>query len=321
VLAVAFSPDDKLLASGSADQTIKLWDVVTGKERRTLTGHTDRVSGIAFSPTGKRLASSSGDGTVRLWDMATGDELLKLVGHQGPVTSVTFNTDDRHIASGSEDKTVRVWDMTTGQAVTIKKFPATVSGVAFSPDGKQIASVIDHGATNPANYSLLWDPFSGKESTHAETQSRTCVAFRPDGKAIASAVAPGRSKQREGGKRPEIAEMALAPNSPFITLGHHDSTISQLVFDQDGKRLASVSFDRRLKVWDVETRKEISSFSDDAGMCSVTFSPDGGRLATGSSNGTIAIWATPGASVRTYSSHDSRHVCFRAYPNYSEGLQ
>ena len=72
VYSVAFSPDGKTLASGSRDQTIKLWDVQTGKERATLKGHTDPVPSVAYSPDGKTLASGSEDKTIKLWHVATG---------------------------------------------------------------------------------------------------------------------------------------------------------------------------------------------------------------------------------------------------------
>jgi WD40 repeat protein len=72
VLSVAYSPDGKTLASGSKDQTIKLWDVTTGKEQATLKGHTDLVTSVAYSPDGKTLASGGGDQTIKLWDVATG---------------------------------------------------------------------------------------------------------------------------------------------------------------------------------------------------------------------------------------------------------
>jgi WD40 repeat protein len=75
---VAFSPDGRLLASGSDDQTVKLWDVETGQEVRTLRGHNGGVWSVAFSPDGRLLASGSGDGTVKLWDVATGQEVRTL---------------------------------------------------------------------------------------------------------------------------------------------------------------------------------------------------------------------------------------------------
>src|SRR5262249_14277932 len=93
VTAVAFSPDDRLIASGSADHTVKLWAAGTGREVRSLDGHKAGVTAVAFSPDGKRLATASLDRTVRLWDTVTGQELHCFNEHDGAVNCVTFSPD------------------------------------------------------------------------------------------------------------------------------------------------------------------------------------------------------------------------------------
>ena len=95
VSAVAFRPDGRTLASGSADHTIKLWDVASGHELRTLAGHTDEVSSVAFSPDGKTLASGSADNTIKIWDITSGRELQNLAGNLTGITSVAFSPDGR----------------------------------------------------------------------------------------------------------------------------------------------------------------------------------------------------------------------------------
>jgi WD40 repeat protein len=113
VWSVAFSPDGRLLASGSGDKTIKLWEVATGSLVRTLTGHTDSVLSVAFSPDGRLLASGSGyyDRTIKLWEVASGREVRTLSGHTDWVNSVAFSPDGRLLASGSKDKTIKLWDI------------------------------------------------------------------------------------------------------------------------------------------------------------------------------------------------------------------
>src|SRR5207244_1005661 len=111
--------DGKTLASGSYDNTVKLWDVATGQAKAALMGHTGGVPSVAFSPDGKTLASSSGKlgepGEVKLWDVATGQEKAALKGHTNSVLSVAFSGDGKTLASGSWDSTVKLWDVATGQ--------------------------------------------------------------------------------------------------------------------------------------------------------------------------------------------------------------
>lgn len=152
VLAVAYSPDGKTLASsGSSDGTIQFWDVETGKHTKTLKGHTDTVQSIAFSPDGKMLVSGSKDDTLRVWDTGTGRMLQKLAGHTADIKTVVFSRDGKMIASGSEDATVRLWDAETGRFLpTLRGHFWAVEAVAFSADGKTVVS-------GDSSKILFWD--------------------------------------------------------------------------------------------------------------------------------------------------------------------
>jgi WD40 repeat protein len=141
VTSVAFTSDGTAIASGSWDQTVRLWNVTTGTEMRKLRGHMNTVTSVAFASDGKIVASGSSDQTVRLWNITTGTEMRKLQGHTNWVTSVAFSPDEKTIASASWDQTVRLWNVTTGTEMRkLQGHTSFVTTVAFSPDGKVLAS-------------------------------------------------------------------------------------------------------------------------------------------------------------------------------------
>ncbi|MEA5571307.1 serine/threonine-protein kinase [Calothrix sp. UHCC 0171] len=140
VFSVAINRFATTLASGSNDNTIKLWNR-GGKEIRTLTGHSDWLISVAFSPDGETLVSGSRDHTIKLWNIATGKEIRTLTGHSNYVNSVAISPDGNILASGSFDKTIKLWNLATGELIrTLTGHSASVRSVAFSPDGKTLVS-------------------------------------------------------------------------------------------------------------------------------------------------------------------------------------
>jgi len=171
VVSVAFSPDGSWLASGSWDDTVKVWDAATGQETLTLKGHTDSVESVAFSSDGTRIASVS-RGTVKVWDAATGQETLTLKGAYG---GVAFSPDGSRIASAGLGKTVKVWDAATGQeTLTLKGHTGSVESVVFSPDGTRLASASRDGTVK------VWDARPWTPELRAESQARGLLTVHRD---------------------------------------------------------------------------------------------------------------------------------------------
>ncbi|ALF52903.1 hypothetical protein ACX27_08590 [Nostoc piscinale CENA21] len=277
VTSVAFSPDGKTLASGSHDKTIKIWNVATGQEIRTLNGHSKDVYSVAFSPDGKTLASGSHDKTIKIWNVATGQEIRTLNGHSNWVKSVTFSPDGKTLASGSYDETIKIWNVATGQEIrTLNGHSHWIDSVAFSPDGKTLAR-----GSGDNNNIKIWNVANGQEITTLKGHSSgvMSVAFSSDGKILAS------------GNFRTIKIWNVAAGQEIITLKGHSNWVKSIAFSPDGKTLASGSWDATIKLWNVSTGQEIITLNGDSDLIeSVAFSPNGKTLASGSRDATIKIW-------------------------------
>jgi len=183
--SVSWSPDGQL-ASGSNDDTIRIWDVVTGKSEKTLEGHTGYVFSVSWSPDGQQLASGSADTTIRIWDVANEKSEKTLVGHTGGITSVSWSPDGKQLASGSDDKTIRIWDVATQESKKILEgHTGYVTSVSWSPeaDGKQLAS-----SALRENTIRIWDvaTWQLKKILEGHTDRVGSVSWSLDGRQLAS---------------------------------------------------------------------------------------------------------------------------------------
>ncbi|MBY9008712.1 MAG: hypothetical protein KGD74_02450 [Candidatus Lokiarchaeota archaeon] len=181
--SISFSPDGKLIASGSGDKTVKIWDFHTGDLIRTLKGHKSYVTSISFSPDGEFIASGSGDKTVKIWEFHTGDLIRTLEGHKSYVNSISFSPDGKLIASGSYDKTIKIWEFPIGDLIrTLEGHKNHVNSISFSPDGKLIASGSGDKTVK------IWDFHTGDliQTLKGHKSSVRSISFSPDGEFIAS---------------------------------------------------------------------------------------------------------------------------------------
>jgi WD40 repeat protein len=276
VLSVAISPDGKTLASGSEDNTIKLWDLASGKQLYSLNGHSNRVKSVVFSPDGVTLATVSGDYTFKLWDLKRGVEVRSFKsGDLKYPESVAISPDGKILAGGAYD-TIKLWDLSTGDELRSIKVDVAPVSLAFSPDGKTLACGI-------YQYAILFDVTDGKEILRLKHTADyghevSCVTFSPNGKTLASAG------------EMTIKLWDVAHGSELRTLTGHTAPVSSVVFALDGKTLASGSEDKTIRLWDPASGNELRMLTPKSQVYSVAFSPDGATLASGTTDPSIRLW-------------------------------
>lgn len=315
-----FSPDRRWLASGGADNKIRLWDVDSGSELRALTGHRNWIKSLSISRTGEKLASGSNDRTVRVWDVSSGRELLTLNGHDGPVEVLLFSPDDRWLVSGGTDATIKVWDSSNGREVQrLVGHAGGITALAFSGDGKTLAS----GSAD--NTIKLWDT-AGWNNAHTltrHTKRITTLSFSPGGQRLASGSADGtvllwdiaRRRDRLAIKHTSTAVLATAfvSEDELVSTGADGTIVSWDVatgkdrrvavgepgsdesifasFSRDGLLLASSPGSKSVDLRNAATGKMLRRLeSHSASFYSVAFSRDGRWLASGANDRTIRLW-------------------------------
>lgn len=275
VTSVAFSSDGSRIVSGSADNTVKIWDVKTGKEEMKLEGHTGWVRSVAISLDGSKVVSGSDDNTVKIWNLDTRKEEITLKGHTGEVWSVAFSS--TKVVSCSGDNTVKIWDATTGFLIQTLE-GHDLGEVAFGPDGTRVVS---GGYDNTVR---IWDAVTGQEEQklYGHTNYVTSVAFSSDGKRVVS-----------GSSDKTVKIWNAVTGQEEKTLEGHTDDVRSVAFSPNGTRVVSGGGDKTVKIWNATTgvlEQTLEGHTDV--VTSVAFSSDGNRVVSGSGSidKNIIIW-------------------------------
>jgi WD40 repeat protein len=331
--SIDISPDGKWVISASSDQTVKLWDIETGKELRTFSGHANEIYAVAFLQDGKSFISVSSDKTSKQWNIEKENEVKTFAGHTSDIRALSINPNGKTFITGSFDNTVRLWDIESG--TLIKKFihegkDCRITSVAFSPDGKQFVS------GNSENTVKLWDVETGAElkTYSGHTDWVWSVGFCSSGNKIVSGSGDKKlaiwnvndEKDKifiDNGEK--IKTVASSPNGIFFAIGGsngtitlydlsgkkiktfsgHTSTINSLVFSKCGKVLVSGSDDKTISLWDVENGVQIKTLKGSTSLIySISQSVNGKNIATGNGDKTIKLWDLErGRIVETFTGH------------------
>ncbi|MGD0885241.1 MAG: protein kinase [Thermodesulfovibrionales bacterium] len=341
VNSVAISPDGGYALSGSGNKTLRLWDIETGECLRVFEGHTDGVKSVAISPDGGYALSGSGDKTLRLWDIETGECLRVFEGHTGGVHSVAISPDGQYALSGSgwdifsdsRDDTLRLWDIETGECLRVfEGHTSYVNSVAISPDGGYALSC------SWDNTLRLWEktkedtlfkytlshPLSFEDDQAKDEQVRALILkasalIKMKRYSEACTILTIIKETSDRSRDPEVLDMIrlcglnasgrkrLNQFRVLQTLGGHTEGVGSAAISPDGGSALSGSYDKTLRLWDIETGECLRVFEGHArGILSVAISPDGRSALSGSYDKTLRLWdIETGECLRVFEGHTS----------------
>ena len=283
---VAISPDGSLLASASADKTIRLWSMRELALKQVLRGHEATVSVVAFSPDGQSLASAGWDDTIRLWRLSSGTPRL-FRGHQGRVLALAFSYRGTEFASTGWDGSLRLWNTANGSGQLLQQNADKLWALAFSPADDVLAAAAHDGTVR------FWDlATKTSRSARAHTQAVKSLAFSPDGTLFLSGAEDGVVGVWDA-KRQELVQL----------LRGHSAGVNQVLFSSDGSSMASTSWDKTTRVWPVPRSFERTFRGHTDGTMDLAFSPDGKLIASGGRDNSIRLWDVATGEGRVLSGH------------------
>ena len=306
--------DGTQFLSGSWDNSIKLWDINTGRLLRTVAKHNSpgqfpqapHIYSIAVSSDGKRVVSGGIDNNVKMWDISSGRLLQTFLGHTATVHSVAFSPDDAYIISGSDDHTLKLWDANTGTLLhTLGGQSSTINVVSLSQNGDSMVAGSDDKSAK------LWDIGGGRLLQLFEKHDApvAAVAISLDGSEVLAATNRGQNRNDAATMRVwNIADGKLLREIP------DDAYLTSIAYSLDRRLAATGRVDSTVRIWDLANGKPLHTLKisqrqpskcyTDGSPCrvsSISFSPDSSRLVTGSEDSITRVWdVSSGKLLQTF---------------------
>lgn len=303
VLAVAYAPSGRVVASAAGDGSISLWQPGNRELRATCAGHHRPVRQLCFTPDSRTLISASDDRTVRLWQARDGQPLYTLSGHAAPVYQVALSADGELLASASEDGTARLWRVRDAAMLhTLRGHAGPVYGVALARAGGLVGTASDDGLAR------IWRARDG-ELLHVlsgHTDGVCAVAFSPDGRTLATCS-----------RDATVRLWRVRDGQPLRILRGHTLSVGGLAFHPGGELLASRSEDATVRLWRVRDGELLHTLGEhERAVSAIAFAHGGDMLASASWDGTVQLWRVrDGQPQRRLEGHAARILALDTHPD------
>ncbi len=297
VKAVKFSPSGEILAVGSGDGFVQLWDMKKQELLREFAAHDNWTFDLDFSPDGDVLATGGGDNLIKLWDVTTGRQRTQTAQQSDDIHGVAFTPNGEQLVSGSDDTEVMLWTLATDERAKRSGHERQITAVAVHPNGKQFASASRDGTIR------LWTLPEGTPQQTFRGHEADVIAIRysPDGKTLASAGYD---------KTVRIWDLENPPDHRLFK-GHKDWVFA-LAYSPDGKFLFTGAGDKYGYLWDLEQDNYIQAILFNSDVAAADFAPDGKHLAVGLASGGVKIYQFDNRKLREEQTIDPRKAPVKA---------